>query len=379
MGMEAVRSRRRGRGWILVACALFSLSGCESFNTEVLGPWDPNRPRVKLPEPAPTKVFRAGHWEEEPAAVPGTLEGDMASAKMLHDQKEYGDAAKVFEWIARRAERAKNADAYEDALFWQARSLEMDGHLPAARRAYNKLMTKFPYTHYRAEAVASQIKIGENWLDDIRNEMERVKSGDDSVWDVLPAIHFEKEKPFLSAESNALSTFQAAFIQDPQGPRADYCLNNVAAVNFFRERWGDADRYYTLLAETNPRSPLAAGAVEKAIQAKINSITGIDYDTTKLAEARQQCDLALRRYPELMEKDRKHGTITRTIQVVNDLQAEKDFNIAEYYRRTGRIGSAYFYYEIVTRRYAGTKWAERAQERIEELRSDIEEQNASKP
>ena len=39
-------------------------------------------------------------------------------------------------------------------------------------------------------------------------------------------------------------------------------------------------------------------------------------------------------------------------------QAEKDFRTAEYYERTGHPGSAVFCYELVRRRYAGTKYAD---------------------
>ena len=50
-------------------------------------------------------------------------------------------------------------------------------------------------------------------------------------------------------------------------------------------------------------------------------------------------------------------------------QAEKDFETAEFYRRTGHPGSAWFYYELVIRRYPGIQpWADQAaarQTRIE--------------
>ena len=44
-------------------------------------------------------------------------------------------------------------------------------------------------------------------------------------------------------------------------------------------------------------------------------------------------------------------------------QAEKDFQTAEYYERTGHPGSAVFYYELVRRRYAGTRYSDLATER----------------
>jgi hypothetical protein len=49
------------------------------------------------------------------------------------------------------------------------------------------------------------------------------------------------------------------------------------------------------------------------------------------------------------------------------LAARKDFDIAEFYRRTGHPASAAFYYELVTRRYSGTDIAERARGRLAEM------------
>ena len=55
-------------------------------------------------------------------------------------------------------------------------------------------------------------------------------------------------------------------------------------------------------------------------------------------------------------------------------QAEKDFETAEFYRRTGHPGSAWFYYELVKRRYAGIRpWADLAVARQQELKAELDE------
>jgi outer membrane protein assembly factor BamD (BamD/ComL family) len=47
--------------------------------------------------------------------------------------------------------------------------------------------------------------------------------------------------------------------------------------------------------------------------------------------------------------------------------AQRDFNVAEFYLRTGHAESATFYYQLVCRRYPGTDVAERARGRLTEL------------
>jgi RNA polymerase sigma-70 factor (ECF subfamily) len=52
-------------------------------------------------------------------------------------------------------------------------------------------------------------------------------------------------------------------------------------------------------------------------------------------------------------------------------QAEKDFAVAEYYRRTGHLSSAAFYYELVLRRYPDSPLAPRAVELLADLKKQI--------
>jgi hypothetical protein len=51
----------------------------------------------------------------------------------------------------------------------------------------------------------------------------------------------------------------------------------------------------------------------------------------------------------------------------HEAQASHDLKKAEFYDRTGHTGAAYFQYEIVRRRYAGTPQAEQAAKRIQDL------------
>jgi hypothetical protein len=59
-------------------------------------------------------------------------------------------------------------------------------------------------------------------------------------------------------------------------------------------------------------------------------------------------------------------------------QAEKDYKVAEFYRRTGHPASAYFYYEIIRRRYPGTRYFDLATERMHEIKAKAEKEQASK-
>lgn len=338
--------------------------------------WDQvTRPRVELPPPPAEAVYRAGHWEQEEAPQPGTLAGDFASAKVLFQRGSYEDAEKVFHWLAKRAERDKNVDLLEECLFMEAEAQYAQRHYPAARETYQRLLTVSPSSKYREEAIRRQFTIADYWLDDTRAEMQNDDTQSPARrWFATPRFFsFDREKPFFDPEGQAVKACAMIYTQDPVNPLAAQALYRAGGVSFYRERYDEADDYYSRLVEQFPRSPLAPHALELAIQSKVQVVNGPDYDGRKLAEARSLVDTALRSYPELKEKQ---DYLERTLLTINDQQAEKDFRTAEFYRRTAHPGAAYFYYELVRRRYAGTEWAKKAGERMMEIRDHVEQAEA---
>jgi hypothetical protein len=121
------------------------------------------------------------------------------------------------------------------------------------------------------------------------------------------------------------------------------------------------------MVELHKESPLRAQALAYAIQAKNNSTGGADFDGRKCAEALQLVYMAEASVPELTQDPVMAAKLTRAKYAIRTQQAEKDFRTAEYYERTGHPGSAVFCYELVRRRYAGTKYADIAGEKKENL------------
>src|SRR5439155_4755337 len=87
------------------------------------------------------------------------------------------------------------------------------------------------------------------------------------------------------------------------------------------------------------------------------------YDGRKCAEALQLVHVAEATVPELTQNPEMAEKLTRARFAIRSQQAEKDFRTAEYYERTGHPGSAVFYYELVRRRYAGTRYSDLATDR----------------
>ncbi len=369
-------ARRRG-GLVLAAAASLGLvSGCVSMPD-----WGPWKAPPAPPGPADSLVLRGGRLEED-HPVPmktGKTAPELDGARELFRRGDYVNAEKVFCHVA---DDTKNGiQIAEEARYYEAESLRLQGRYPKAADVYSKVLKEFPSGQYRDQCNQRLFDIANYWFDDTRAEMEAYreqKEGKGKHWLVMPAsyVHFEKTKPLLDEEGWALEKMEEVR-NDITGPLADKALFYVGSVKFYRKDYKEADLHFSQLTEMHPNSPLCPAAMKMAIICKQLSTGGSDYDGRKTAEARLLIDTALRAYPELAKKEEPF--LRRQLYCINQQQADKDFKIAEYYRRTNHPGSAYFYYEIVRRRYPGTTYFDKATERMHELRAVLEKEKKPLP
>jgi outer membrane protein assembly factor BamD (BamD/ComL family) len=354
---------------VLLPLSLLVLSGC---SWDELDPFPPPPPP---PGPADTLVLRGDHLEAERLPADGPWVAQMAGAHELYRRGDYAMAEKHFHRIAEN--KKSPPPVAEEARYYEAECLRRQGCYPKAADTYVKMLNDFPSGPYREQAVQHMYEIANYWLDDTRGEMEEYKEKREGKrWVVWPTLfHWEKTKPLMDEEGRALEKLEQVRHNDITGPLADKSLFLAGSVRFFREDYREADYYFSQLVEMHPNSPFAPQAIELAIISKHMSTGGSDYDGRKVAEARQLVDVALRSYPELASQ--KEDFLKRQMAGITMQQAEKDYKVAEFYRRTGHPQSAYFYYEIVRRRYPGTKFFDMATERMHELRAVAEKEAAA--
>lgn len=301
---------------------------------------------------------------------------ELAAAHEVYRKGEYGSAL----WQYRKiANTKKNPPAVaEEARYYEAECLRQQGHYPRAADTYVKMLNDFPSGAYREQAAQHVFNIANYWLDDTRQEMEHVKEQREGKRWWVPGhfVNFDKTKPILDEEGRALEKLEQVRYSDMTGPLADKALFMLGSVHFFNENYKEADHHFSQLVEMHPNSTYAPQAVELAIISKHMSTGGSDYDGRKAAEARQLVHVALNSYPELAQQ--KSDFLERQLIGITMQQAEKDYKTAEFYRRTGHPESAYFYYEIVRRRYPGTKFHDLATERMHELRAKVEHEQRKK-
>jgi outer membrane protein assembly factor BamD (BamD/ComL family) len=185
-------------------------------------------------------------------------------------------------------------------------------------------------------------------------------------------MRFEKTKPLFDEEGWAIERLEQVHMNDPTGPLGVKSLFIIGNLKFYRGHYKDADFYFDQIVKNHPRDPLAPQALEYGILCKQLSGRGPENDGRRLAEARQLIDIANRSFPELART--KGEFLQNRLAAINHEQADHDFNVAEFYRRIGHPGAAYFYYEMIRRRYPGTRHEELAKVRIEEMKVRLEQE-----
>lgn len=300
----------------------------------------------------------------------------MAAAEQQFESGDYSKCRGVFHDLADNT--LNPALLSEKARFLEAECFRLAGRYPDAVDTYHKMLMEHPTGAYRERACQEMFKIADYWLDDTRAEIQAEQEGQ-NVFLLKTARFFkiDKTKPTMDREGRALQTLENVHLNDITGPTADKALFWCGFVNFYRGNFVEADHYFSTLIEFHKDSPLRPKATELAIISKNNSTGGAVYDGQKASEALQLVNHAEASMPEFTDPERR-DFLTRQKLAIRMQQAEKDFKTAEYHEQTKHPGSAYFCYEIVRRRYPGTKYSDLATQRMEAIRVKAEAE-ASKP
>jgi outer membrane protein assembly factor BamD (BamD/ComL family) len=361
---------------LLAGLVVVAVGGCKAGAQTASGEsvWTKISPLgpPKAPDPpVESFVIRADGLAPAKPLAPDSPEAKLAGARDLFRREDYAKAERLYSAIADNHKAP--AAVTQEALYYKAECLRLQGDWPKAADTYNDLLNKFNTQNpYREQAVQHMFDIANFWLEDVREEMRQSREkAEGKRWFVNGHfVNWDKRKPFLDEEGRAIETLEHVRYGDIEGPLADKSLFMSGAVKLYHENYRDADHYFTQIAERHPNSPLAPQAVELAIFAKHMSTGGSDYDGRKCAEARKLVQVALTNYPQLARE--KQDFLVRQLEGINLQQAEKDYKMAEFWRRTGHPGSAYFYYELVRRRYPGTRYDKLSLEKMDQLRVQLE-------
>jgi outer membrane protein assembly factor BamD (BamD/ComL family) len=334
--------------------------------------WDqlnPFKPPTPPPPPVESFILRTGGLEPEKAPEAKSVQAKLAGARELYRQKDYANAERLYHHLGHNEKNP--VPVIQESLYYEAECLRQQGRYPKAGDVYADLLKKFVTNPYRDQAIQHMFDISMFWLQDTWEEMHEAKEQKDGDrWIVWPRfVTWDKQKPLVDREGRAIQLLEDVQAFDSKGPLADKALLVCGYVKLYHEDYREADHCFTRIHEDYPNSQYAPHAVELAIFSKMMSTGGPDYDGRKVAEARKLVDDALR---ARQIDDAKKQQYMELLGDINAQQAEKEFRMAEFWRRTGHPGSAYFYYELVRRRYPNTDAATLATQRMQQIYAKLQ-------
>jgi outer membrane protein assembly factor BamD (BamD/ComL family) len=369
------------------------MTGCTSTGG-FAPPW--KKAEVKADAPKDNFTLTGGRGLERELVDPG-LRQELDTAKRLAQEKKYAEAERLYHklqlpgqdkaWISSLNPLNPGPDAatrkkyprtvYEEALFGEAECQRLQKNYRDAVDSYTKLLIEFQNSQYQTKACQGLFEIADHWLMPTRRQMDEYHEQlEGKRWMVTPAlyIHFNKEMPLLDAEGHATAILNTVRLHDINGPMGEEALFMLGTINFFRNEYKEADFYFSQLFQHYPNSDKAARSVKQSIICKQLQTGGTMYDLRPVEESKKLLMTMQGPYPELARDEKWVGD---QLKMMNLQQADRDFKIAEFYQRTGHPGSAYFYYELVCRRYPGTKYETQAKQAKIDLRGKADREATS--
>lgn len=295
----------------------------------------------------------------------------MAEAEELFAQEKYAEAQRLFGPIADNTYNP--GQMVEKARFLEGECCRLQKKLPDAVATYNRYLKDHVGGVYSRQAADRMFVIAEEWRKDVmpENTNEVKQAG----W--LPNFT-DATRPRLDFNGELVKCYENIAEGAPHADCAEKAMFWAAYLHYSRGHYEDADHYFSTLAEHFPESPLRAEAVKYAIDAKNRVAGGPWYDGQKSNEALQQVHAMEASQPEYRSDPAKVEWLTKQKMTIREGQAERDFESAEYYRRTNKFGSAYFCYELVKRRYPGTRWSDLAAKRVDEMKAIQDQREADR-
>ncbi len=289
-----------------------------------------------------------GYGPDEQVARAAYQQGET-----LFRDKKYAEAAEEFKTAAARW---PDSILEEDALFMLGESYFFTDQYPEAHDTYTKLLKKHENTRYLETVVAREFAIGRYW--------EQLYQADPD-WPITPNLT-DPSRPRFDAYSKALAAYQNVRLYDPTGPLADDALMATANAHFVHGEYEDASYYYDQLRKEYPQSEHQLAAHLLAVQAKLRFYQGPDYDGTPLEDARTIAEQTLTQFGGRLGEEKER--LLKTYRQILELQAARDWNMAQYYEAKRYYGAARRYYHLLIKEYPDTRHAQMALARLEEMR-----------
>jgi TolA-binding protein len=180
--------------------------------------------------------------------------------------------------------------------------------------------------------------------------------------------------PILKTSKVGIDYLHAALQRYPREDFTDDYYLKLGDFFFNREEYDSAETEYKFLLEEYKETESAPLALLKLGEVGLKRFDSTDYDIKGLKDARRCFERFIEEAPINAKispaikavVERELPTAREKVALINETEAKKEFEIGEYYRRKDRYSSAAVYYRSILRTYRQTTWAAKVRERMQE-------------
>lgn len=232
----------------------------------------------------------------------------------------------------------------DDNLFLRGEILMADGKLKKAAKQFQQLIAAHPETELFDQAIAKQYEIGDTYYN---RAQERMK---------------HKFRPFKKRPlKNAIEVYSQVISSQPFTAAAAQAQYKVGLCHYARKEYKEAAYEYRRVIEDYSGSDWVDEACYGLAICYYDASHPAAYDQTPSKLAIDAIDQFLTRYPD----DPRAADIKSKRDKMRGLMAEQRIQTAKFYEKQRKFDSARLCYEVVTKDFSDTSWAQEAQSWLE--------------
>jgi outer membrane protein assembly factor BamD (BamD/ComL family) len=280
-------------------------------------------------------------WESTQVAANPAADAELDAAMKLFDAGKHAEALPLFTKIANREGKKGTSPWGQKALFHVGECQFLLGRYVDANNSFETLVKKNPGLEpaYLDRVVAREYEIAQIWL-----------ASEDPKAKPLPfQARFTGQMPLADVNSHAVKILEQVRLHDRKGPLADAAVLRMADHYHTVGDYESAALYYDELVADHPKSEYRERAMRSSIDAKMKGYIGPEYDSTGLDSAREMVKQTMTNFPET--QDGADG-LYHTLDLINEQEAERNYEIGKYYVRALKPTSAEYQFGMVMAKVA---------------------------
>ncbi|MBM4055933.1 MAG: outer membrane protein assembly factor BamD [Planctomycetes bacterium] len=268
-------------------------------------------------------------WMQPPSGEVVSPEQRYKNALYLLVEQKYVNAIKEFKLIIDSNPNSEYAELSQIKIGW---AYYLNGDYKRALKAYEKVLKEYPGTKRTKEVLEKEFQVG-------IAQME-------------------------TDEKAAIRVFEKIIENHPMGPIAPEAQIKIADSYFKIGYYEESTEAYEKFLENYPRNEWIPYVQYQIPLSKIYFERQQERNYGLLVSAREDLEEYLVTNPGGVHVE----DARRLIEDIKIVEAEREFEIGEFYLRRKSPSSAAMYFKYVIKGYPDTIWAERAGERLEFLR-----------